>query len=101
MKVRGLIILLCVAAASGCASLEGDDYAVFDPHEGANRKSYAVTDAVDRNVLVPVSRGYQKVLPDWTERGISNVFFNLRTIASSTNGFSKSSRARRAMAGKG
>jgi phospholipid-binding lipoprotein MlaA len=87
MKLYRLGVLGLVGLLAGCVSLEGDDYAVFDPHENANRRSYAVTDAVDRTVLVPVARGYQAVLPDWTERGIANIFQNFRTISSSANGF--------------
>ena len=72
---------------SGCASLEGDDYGTYDPWEGFNRDSYAVSDAVDRAVLVPVAKGYKQVTPDWLEAGIGNMFLNLRTVTSSANGF--------------
>ena len=72
---------------SACASLEGDDYAVFDPYESANRTSYDVTDKVDSAVLQPVARGYQTITPNWLQGGVLNIFENLRTIASSANGF--------------
>lgn len=72
---------------AGCASLEGDDYATYDPWEGFNRNSYEVSDAVDRAVLVPVAQGYKSVTPDWVESGIGNMFLNLRTVTSSANGF--------------
>ena len=72
---------------SGCASLQGDDYAVYDENEGFNRWSYEVSDTVDRNVLVPVARGYQAVMPDFVEQRVTNVFANVRTLASSMNGF--------------
>ncbi len=72
---------------TGCASLEGDEYAVYDPYESANRTSYKVTDKLDSAILVPVARGYEKITPSWFERGVLNVFQNLRTIASSANGF--------------
>jgi phospholipid-binding lipoprotein MlaA len=81
---------LCIAAVvvlSGCASLQGDDFAVYDENERFNRGSYNISDGVDRNFLVPVARGYQKVIPDFVEQRISNVFANLRTLASSANGF--------------
>lgn len=78
---------MCLLAMTGCASIDGDDYAVFDPHESLNRTSYDVTDAIDRTILVPVARGYRWVLPDWIERGITNMFQNLRTVDSSVNGF--------------
>ena len=80
------IHLLFVCLFAGCAST-GGDYTVVDPHEGFNRGSYDFTDSVDRAVLVPVARGYQKILPDPVEKGISNFFVNLQTLASSANGF--------------
>ena len=76
-------LLLC---ASGCASLDGEPFAVYDPHEGANRQVYRFNDALDRNIVIPVAEGYQAVTPNWLERGRLNVFENLRTIDSSLNG---------------
>ena len=88
MKPYGVVgFCCCCLIASGCTSLEGEDYGVFDPYETNNRRSYDVTDSVDRAVLVPVARGYRKVLPDWFERGLSKMFQNLRTVDSSVNGF--------------
>ncbi len=85
---RELILpLIAVVLLNGCATLEGNDFGVYDPYEDFNRTSYDVSDAVDRNVLVPVSRGYQKLMPDFVEQRVSNVFANFRTLASSANGF--------------
>lgn len=70
----------------GCAPLQGPDYGVYDRAEAFNRASYAFTDAIDRTVLAPTARGYQRIAPDWLERGIANVFVNLRHIPSSANG---------------
>ncbi|EGD58409.1 VacJ family lipoprotein [Novosphingobium nitrogenifigens DSM 19370] len=49
-----------------------------DPLEGANRKSYAAVQAVDRAVVGPVAKGYEHVLPRPIRRGIHNVLYNLR-----------------------
>ena len=87
MKHRFVLSLLCIMGLGGCATLEGDDYAVYDVHEDLNRTSYDVSDVVDRNLLVPVARGYQTVLPDFVEQRVTNVFANVRTLASSVNGF--------------
>lgn len=84
MRIGLLGVSLLLA---GCASLEGEDYAVFDPYEDANRTSYNVTDKVDSAVLQPVARGYQTITPNWLQTGVLNIFENLRTIASSANGF--------------
>ena len=73
--------------AAGCASLDGPEHGVYDPYEDFNRGSYGFSDWVDRNALVPVARGYEKVTPGWFRSGISNVFLNLTTVDSALNGF--------------
>ncbi len=85
--MKRLLAALAWLGAAGCAGMGGDEYAVYDPHERANRAVYDVVDSVDRHTLTPVARGYQKITPDWLERGISNVFLNLRTVPSALNGF--------------
>ncbi|WP_084224369.1 MlaA family lipoprotein [Stenoxybacter acetivorans] len=54
----------------------------IDPYEGYNRFMFRVNDAVDRNVLTPVARGYRKITPSPVRTGISNVFNNLRDVVS-------------------
>ncbi len=85
--MRLISIVFFAVLVSGCASLDGAEHAVYDPNESFNRSSYEISDDLDRAVLAPVARGYQSVTPDWVERGVSNVFLNLRTVASSINGF--------------
>jgi phospholipid-binding lipoprotein MlaA len=50
-----------------------------DPIEPFNRGSYAVHQAIDRNVLAPVARGYRAVVPPPVRLGVRNVLANLRT----------------------
>jgi phospholipid-binding lipoprotein MlaA len=77
--------ILLTTLLSGCATLEGDPWAVYDPLEPANRGLYSVIDAVDRRVITPAARGYRKVMPDWAEKGVSNFFRNVRRIDSVAN----------------
>lgn len=79
------IALLLTALLSGCTTLQGDPWAVYDPLEPANRKLYTAIDAVDRKVITPVARGYRTVMPDWAEKGVSNFFRNVRRIDSVAN----------------
>jgi len=72
---------------TGCSTLSGPEYSVYDPYEGVNRASYNATDAVDAAVVLPVAKGYAKVTPNWLQKGILRIFLNLRTIGSSINGF--------------
>ena len=56
--MRRLFPALAWLGLSGCAGLTGDEFAVYDPHEAANRVVYDVVDTVDRHTLSPVARGY-------------------------------------------
>lgn len=53
-----------------------------DPYEPYNRFMYGINDGVDRTVLVPIARGYQKVMPKPVQTGVTNVFDNLRDVVS-------------------
>ncbi len=48
-----------------------------DPWERMNRTTYKFNDKVDKGVLRPLARGYQKVTPDFFRTGVSNFFDNL------------------------
>lgn len=84
MRIAAIFVCVCLSA---CSSLGGKEYAVYDPGEELNRRTYDVMDRIDRAAVVPVARGYQAITPDWLERGVNNVFVNVRTISSSVNGF--------------
>ena len=53
-----------------------------DPYEPYNRFMYRINDGIDRTVMTPVARGYQKVTPKPVQSGITNVFDNLRDVVS-------------------
>ena len=57
--------------------LEGEARAVYDPLETVNRGIFSFNDAADRWVLEPVATGWDYVMPDPFQRGISNFFGNL------------------------
>jgi phospholipid-binding lipoprotein MlaA len=50
----------------------------YDPWEPVNASIFAFNLKVDRYVLKPVAKGYDFILPDVVQVGISNIFFNLR-----------------------
>lgn len=51
-----------------------------DPWEGFNRKVYALNEFLDRNLVKPVAKVYQKVTPQIVDDGISNFFSNLEEV---------------------
>lgn len=50
----------------------------YDPWEPFNATMFEFNRQVDRWVLKPVAQGYNFVVPDLVQVGISNVFYNLR-----------------------
>ena len=50
----------------------------YDPWEPMNANVFAFNLKVDRYVLKPVAKGYDFILPDVVQVGISNIFSNLR-----------------------
>ena len=54
---------------------DGDEY---DPWEPMNTNIFEFNRQVDRFVLKPVAKGYNFVMPNLVQVGISNIFYNLR-----------------------
>ncbi len=50
----------------------------YDPWEFLNTKVFEFNRQVDRYVLKPVAQGYDFIMPDFVQVGISNMFYNLR-----------------------
>ncbi|MDF2458278.1 MAG: hypothetical protein K0S79_694 [Nitrospira sp.] len=50
----------------------------YDPWESLNTKVFEFNRQVDRYVLKPVAQGYDFIMPDFVQVGISNMFYNLR-----------------------
>ena len=83
-RLLGLVLAVSMTA---CSTLEGPAHGVYDQNEGFNRGSYKFTDGVDKAVLQPVAKGYDAVMPDVVQQGVTNVFTNISTLPSSVNGF--------------
>jgi phospholipid-binding lipoprotein MlaA len=50
----------------------------YDPWEFLNTKVFEFNRQVDRYVLKPVAQGYDFIMPDFVQVGISNMFYNFR-----------------------
>lgn len=93
----GLMTLLL----SGCAALDSflptqtmaekvdpeADYPidVYDPWENYNRKMYIYNAKFDRYIFIPLVEGYEAVMPDFAEQGVSNFFSNLGEVSNIIN----------------
>lgn len=73
------ILLLLALLLGGCASVSGppDER---DPWESFNRGAYAFNDDFDRAILRPLAEGYEEVVPQPVNDGISNFFSNLDDV---------------------
>lgn len=79
---RGVLTLaVCLGLAVAPAALADEN----DPLEPLNRQVFAFNDTVDRWVLRPVAKGYDRVTPRPVQRSIGNVFTNLGTPAVALN----------------
>ncbi len=57
----------------------------YDPWESMNRRIYNFNAIFDEYVFLPAVRGYEFVLPDFAQTGISNFFKNLTEISNLMN----------------
>ena len=72
------MVLLAIALTSGCASQSATlTNPKDDPWEPFNRKVYAFNDRIDRAVVKPIAKSYDKIMPDAPQRGVRNFFRNL------------------------
>ena len=86
-----LLLLAMTFGVAGCATYDPEDenstYVEYDPLEPMNRKIHTFNMALDRTIMRPVARGYQKVVPSPVRRSVTNFFSNLRTPGSALNNF--------------
>jgi phospholipid-binding lipoprotein MlaA len=81
MKSRfrlGVLSCLCgLLTACASAPQHHSVSSLSDPFEPVNRKIFAFNEAVDKAVLRPVAKGYQKLVPEPMRIGIRNIFANV------------------------
>ena len=81
-RIGQLGLAACAAVfLSGCATSGNPK----DPIEGFNRAMYSVHDGIDTVLLKPVATGYDAVLPDVVQTGVTNFFSNIGDIMISLN----------------
>lgn len=76
--LAGLMIVLVSACATTAPPPDQRDPA--DPWEPFNRNMYAFNRTVDKAVLRPIARGYEAVMPDPAEQGVTNFLDNIQSI---------------------
>jgi phospholipid-binding lipoprotein MlaA len=74
-----LLVTCSVLIGSGCATLDGPPNP-DDPLERYNRAMFAFNETMDRAIVKPVAKGYNWIMPDFLNTGVTNFFSNLDDI---------------------
>ena len=82
-------LLPCLLLAGGCAGAGPQTASApeVDPWEATNRRIDAFNTKVDDATLKPIAKGYDKVVPDFLQQGVSNFSSNLRGPLRIVNNF--------------
>ena len=76
----GLIIIAMIvlsACAGNIPAAPKDQRADYDPWEPLNRRVSNFNDGFDKVTLKPLAKGYQKIMPEFVEKGVHNFSVNL------------------------
>jgi phospholipid-binding lipoprotein MlaA len=73
LLLLGSLLLSACAAPQRTASVSG----FYDPFEGFNRKVFAFNQKVDRHVIVPAAKAYNRALPEPARDSVRDFFRNL------------------------
>jgi len=82
--MRRIVAIAALAAASGCATVQGPANPK-DPWEGYNRSMYAFNDSVDKAVLKPVAQAYEAAVPEFVRGMVVSFFGNINDVATGLN----------------
>lgn len=87
-----VLVLVLASVATGCASTSSQSSATTpssekDRLEPLNRGVYKFNSKLDKALLKPVARGYDRITPGRVSRGITNFFRNLAEPRSMVNSF--------------
>lgn len=71
--------LVSCSLLAGCAtsSQQTQTASPDDPYENVNRKIYAFNTKVDEWVILPVTKGYRAITPNFAQEGVSNAVSNV------------------------
>ena len=84
-KTLYTIGILSLLLLQSCATIDPEFADPRDPYETWNRKMYAVNEIIDLELLKPISRGYQAIMPPLAIQGVSNFFSNLGNVTTLVN----------------
>jgi phospholipid-binding lipoprotein MlaA len=74
------LVGVCLFLLSACASVPSDVRDESDPFEGFNRSMHTFNETVDGVLLKPVAIGYNAVMPNVANKGVTNFFSNIDDV---------------------
>lgn len=77
-QVMWAVILVFSFLLMGCATTANN---AGDPLEGWNRGAQSFNDKFDQYAMKPVAKGYNWIMPQFADQGVSNFFSNINDIA--------------------
>lgn len=84
--INGIISIVLLWLCSICSiSVVADQAADVDPYQAVNQKIFSFNKFLDDHLARPVAKFYVAVTPDPIERGIDNVFDNLKEVTNVVN----------------
>ncbi len=78
---KQVLVFILASSLIGCATTGNSD----DPLEGWNRDVQSFNDDFDEYAMKPVAKGYQWIMPEFADEGVSNFFSNINDIAVALN----------------
>jgi phospholipid-binding lipoprotein MlaA len=76
---RSVLIISSIMIGSGCATLDGPPNP-DDPLERYNRAMFAFNETLDKAIVKPVAKGYNWIMPDFLNTGVTNFFSNIDDV---------------------
>jgi phospholipid-binding lipoprotein MlaA len=77
--------LVISSILAGCASTADTRPNPSDPWQGWNRGTQSFNDTLDKAILKPLAKGYQKITPKPVDDSITNFFSNINDIGVTVN----------------
>lgn len=84
VSLRSLLVAAMIFLG-GCATVDPDFADPRDPWEGFNRAVYSFNDLLDRALIKPLAEGYDAVVPEPVDKGVTNFFSNVSDVTSAIN----------------
>ena len=74
----------CIFTLTACALNDGPDKDI-DPYKSFNRKVFRMNMIVDTDIIRPIALAYDKIVPDFIELRIRNIFDNMAQVTVISN----------------